>query len=101
MGSIVRNPTQPAPLLFVLFPMGEDMGWCRPYIYNALKTLRQAHSPIWSDGDVKNVHYIRMKPWEEKSEEDDVEDTHAWWWEVDEERRMIEREAGYLEPDGI
>ncbi|CAG8821766.1 5400_t:CDS:1, partial [Cetraspora pellucida] len=37
-----------------------------PYIYNALKPMRECHSPMWSDKDVKNVHYIaKYKPWNE------------------------------------
>ncbi|CAG8667810.1 2477_t:CDS:2 [Ambispora leptoticha] len=38
--------------------------WVRlPYIYNALKTLRNCHSYMWHDDQVKNVHYILDKPW--------------------------------------
>ncbi len=29
-----------------------------PYIYNALKTLRGCHEPMWRDEEVRNVHYI-------------------------------------------
>lgn len=29
-----------------------------PWIYNALKTLRRCHAPLWADEEVRNVHYI-------------------------------------------
>jgi hypothetical protein len=29
-----------------------------PYVYNALKTLKTAHTDIWNDDDVRNVHYM-------------------------------------------
>ncbi|KAL4940119.1 hypothetical protein BDV06DRAFT_26076 [Aspergillus oleicola] len=74
-----------------------------PYIYNALKTLRDpsVHGAIWRDEEVKNVHYIfAVKPWQDKpptpeelekgGEEDDV--LNRWWWEVNYERQALERE---------
>ena len=70
----------------------------RPYIYNALKTLRTAHPQIWKDEEVKNVHYILAKPWDDKFGEESLEDTHTWWWKVDEERRRKEKQAGLEEP---
>ncbi|KAI8373039.1 glycosyl transferase family protein [Radiomyces spectabilis] len=44
-----------------------------PYTYNALKTLSVAHSTMWHMKQVKNVHYILSKPWDEceKMKEDD------------------------------
>ncbi|CAG8578328.1 7423_t:CDS:1, partial [Racocetra fulgida] len=62
-----------------------------PYIYNALKTLRDCHSSMWSDKDVKNVHYItKYKPWKEDSiimeqkldRRDSVSILNNWWWKV-------------------
>jgi len=70
----------------------------RPYIYNALKTLRTAHAPIWKDEEVKNVHYILSKPWDDKLGAESSDDTHVWWWEIDEERREKEKEVGLREP---
>lgn len=29
-----------------------------PYVYNALKTLRTVHKPLWNDDAVKNIHYM-------------------------------------------
>lgn len=39
-----------------------------PYIYNALKTMRdpKLHGRIWRDDRVKNIHYILApKPWDD------------------------------------
>jgi hypothetical protein len=36
------------------------------YRYNALKTLRNCHTEMWRDEDVKNVHYILDKPWDKR-----------------------------------
>jgi hypothetical protein len=70
----------------------------RPHIYNALKTLRTAHAEIWKDNEVKNVHYILEKPWNDKAKGDSNEETHVWWCEIDEERQRKEKDAGFLEP---
>lgn len=60
------------------------------YRYNALKTLRWCHAPIWRDDEVKNVHYILSpKPWEDRNAEDP---THKWWWEMNEARIKDEGE---------
>ena len=62
------------------------------YKYNALKTLRWCHAPIWKDDDVKNVHYILApKPWETRESDDP---THEWWWQANDERQRQEKEAG-------
>jgi hypothetical protein len=58
------------------------------YQYNALKTLRSCHKPIWRDEDVKNVHYILDKPWASRigagtAPQDEV--LHSWWWDAFEE----------------
>jgi hypothetical protein len=60
--------------------------------------LRTAHTQIWRDDEVKNVHYILGKPWNDKDKSKGEEEIHVWWWEMDEERRMKEREAGFTEP---
>lgn len=58
-----------------------------PYIYNALKTLRTVHKKLWNDDDVKIVHYILNKPWNDMNEGVDSDDpTHAWWWSLEKER---------------
>lgn len=65
------------------------------YRYNALKTLRWCHKEIWRDEDVKNIHYILApKPWEERESEDE---THKWWWDVNDQRLAKEKEAGIVD----
>lgn len=63
-----------------------------PYIYNALKKLRISHPALWThdqvaggDDEVKVVHYIHRKPWEDgkgggRDKGGPDEHTHAWWW---------------------
>ncbi|KAK3178696.1 hypothetical protein OEA41_000833 [Lepraria neglecta] len=65
-----------------------------PYTYNALKTLRAIHAPIWRDNEVKNIHYILSpKPWDEKPGEES-EETHKWWTNANLERLAEEKKAG-------
>ncbi|TKI06565.1 glycosyltransferase family 8 protein [Martelella alba] len=40
-----------------------------PYIYNALKTLSVQHPRLWNFDEVKNLHFILSKPWEENAEQ--------------------------------
>ncbi|KIO31875.1 glycosyltransferase family 8 protein [Tulasnella calospora MUT 4182] len=74
-----------------------------PYIYNALKPLRNVHPKMWRDEDVKVVHYILDKPWQarigpgSKGEKSDFVATHAWWWE---QYGLIERELNSDGPSG-
>ncbi|KAL4906945.1 hypothetical protein BDW74DRAFT_176542 [Aspergillus multicolor] len=78
-----------------------------PYVYNALKTMRDpsVHGTIWRDGEIRNVHYIfAVKPWQETPpasiEDEKARDMlNAWWWEVNEDRQRGEREKGI--EDGI
>lgn len=60
-----------------------------PWKYNALKTMRQWHTNIWRDEEVKGLHYIVDKPWAKRVASDGIAghlgrdgDTHAWWWNV-------------------
>ena len=65
-----------------------------PYVYNALKTLRDVHKPIWRDDAVKNVHILLSpKPWDEE-EGKESQETHRWWWKVNRERLNGEKERG-------
>ncbi|KAL9129002.1 MAG: hypothetical protein Q9217_002436 [Psora testacea] len=65
-----------------------------PYVYNALKTLRDIHKPIWRDEKVKNVHYILSpKPWDEQ-EGKESQETHKWWWRMQRERLETENSNG-------
>lgn len=80
-----------------------------PYVYNALKTMRWngVHDAIWRDENVKNVHYILSpKPWDESQdlqttqgdERQNRDPSHAWWWELNNERLKDERERGVVDP---
>ena len=60
-----------------------------PWNYNALKTMRQWHTNIWRDEEVKGLHYIVDKPWEKRVASDGIGghlgrdgETHAWWWNI-------------------
>ncbi|SPO01857.1 related to galactinol synthase [Cephalotrichum gorgonifer] len=54
-----------------------------PYTYNSLKTLRGCHSDLWKDRDVKVLHYILNKPWDDRNyNSDSVESTHKLWWDL-------------------
>jgi alpha-N-acetylglucosamine transferase len=69
------------------------------YKYNALKTLRNIHSQIWDDNEVKNVHYIiSPKPWDVRDKADresfDDTDTFKFWFPIDDERRADEKAKG-------
>lgn len=67
-----------------------------PYVYNALKTMRNkdVHGEIWRDTEVKNVHYILSpKPWGELNERGEWMggiEINGWW--VDANRRRLEKE---------
>ncbi|KAL4969959.1 glycosyltransferase family 8 protein [Aspergillus stella-maris] len=78
-----------------------------PYIYNALKTMRDenVHGKIWRDEQVKNVHYIfAVKPWqaelpvqeelEAEAEKEEGDVLNRWWWEINYERQALEKERG-------
>ncbi|KAI0034294.1 nucleotide-diphospho-sugar transferase [Vararia minispora EC-137] len=58
-----------------------------PYVYNALKTLRDIHKSLWRDEEVRCLHYIfPQKPWHvrpkaEVEGEDMYEAPNRWWWE--------------------
>lgn len=53
------------------------------YEYNALKSLRSCHKPLWKDQDVRNVHFIFSdKPWSARPNPADEYNTLVeWWWE--------------------
>lgn len=60
-----------------------------PWKYNALKTMKQWHTNIWRDDEVKGLHYIVDKPWEKRVASDGIGGhmgrdgvTHSWWWDV-------------------
>ncbi|PNP86548.1 hypothetical protein FNYG_00250 [Fusarium nygamai] len=71
-----------------------------PYIYNALKTMRDpsVHGAIWRDDEVKNVHYILSpKPWDELGSDGTWKgDTpiHKWWIDAYKSMRAEEKTLG-------
>lgn len=58
----------------------KPLSWC----YNALKTLREIHKPLWRDEEVRCLHYIlHDKPWSTPRGTAGVyEETNAWWWDA-------------------
>ncbi|KAJ4157722.1 hypothetical protein NW754_009371 [Fusarium falciforme] len=71
-----------------------------PYVYNALKTMRESHvhGEIWRDDKVKNVHYILSpKPWDELDHNGNwrgEKEIHKWWVDANDERLAAERKVG-------
>ncbi|KAF7307029.1 Glycosyltransferase family 8 protein [Mycena indigotica] len=53
-----------------------------PWYYNALKTLRVIHEPMWDDDAARIVHYILAdKPWKSRtSQSQEYEVVNSWWW---------------------
>ena len=67
-----------------------------PWKYNALKTMKQWHTNIWRDNEVKGLHYIVDKPWQKRVGSDGLGgylgrdgETHNWWWRVWEDWRSL------------
>ncbi|PCH33510.1 glycosyltransferase family 8 protein [Wolfiporia cocos MD-104 SS10] len=54
-----------------------------PWCYNALKTLRVIHKPMWRDEEVRCLHYILAdKPWSTPpGTGGDYEGVNQWWWD--------------------
>ncbi|KAJ7103403.1 nucleotide-diphospho-sugar transferase [Mycena belliarum] len=51
-----------------------------PWYYNALRTLRTIHAPLWDDSVARCVHYILAdKPWTSR-ESVDFAVVNSWWW---------------------
>ncbi|KAF4503556.1 galactinol synthase [Fusarium agapanthi] len=71
-----------------------------PYIYNALKTMRDpsVHGAIWRDEKVKNVHYILSpKPWDELGSDGTWtgdKPIHKWWIDAYKSMRAEEKTLG-------
>jgi hypothetical protein len=59
-----------------------------PWCYNALKTLRNIHKPLWRDEEVRCLHYILAdKPWKKRvskdaNDEDGFLELNLWWWDA-------------------
>jgi lipopolysaccharide biosynthesis glycosyltransferase len=57
------------------------------HTYNALKTLSSCHAEMWRISEVKNLHYILVKPWEMdmksvQSAQDPYFELARLWWDV-------------------
>ena len=60
-----------------------------PWCYNALKTLREIHKPLWRDEEVRCLHYILAdKPWHGKRTGGEYEEVDEWWWDRFEKLRQ-------------
>ncbi|PSR85831.1 hypothetical protein PHLCEN_2v5307 [Hermanssonia centrifuga] len=55
-----------------------------PWCYNALKTLREIHKPLWRDDEVRCLHYIlHDKPWSTPRGTAGIyELQNGWWWDT-------------------
>ena len=55
-----------------------------PWCYNALKTLRLIHKPLWRDDEIRCLHYIlHDKPWSRPpGSGGDYEEVNQWWWDT-------------------
>lgn len=76
-----------------------------PWCYNALKTLRVIHKPLWRDEEVRCLHYILAeKPWQKRIRQkgggDEYEEVNRWWWErfdkLEEEMKITDKEGWTL-----
>ncbi|KAF5390200.1 hypothetical protein D9757_002823 [Collybiopsis confluens] len=55
-----------------------------PWYYNALKTLRGIHPQLWSDDEVRCLHYIlKEKPWDARNSVSPgpFDAVNVWWWD--------------------
>lgn len=54
-----------------------------PWCYNALKTLRIIHKPLWRDEEIRCLHYILAdKPWgRPPGTGGDYEEVNQFWWD--------------------
>ncbi|KAK7064125.1 Galactinol synthase 2 [Favolaschia claudopus] len=54
-----------------------------PWYYNALRTLRNIHAPLWDDKLARCVHYILAdKPWHVRLEDSkEFVEVNGWWWD--------------------
>jgi len=56
------------------------------WYYNALKTLRVVHKPIWRDDEIRCLHYIlHDKPWHHRPNSigagEEYTELNRWWWD--------------------
>ena len=57
-----------------------------PYVYNALKTNSIHHADVWNLSDIRNIHYILEKPWDDRHSESPKQAPYKalndLWWET-------------------
>lgn len=64
------------------------------YKYNALKTLKWVHAPVWKEEELKNIHYIiTPKPWDVDETYKDETGTFTYWWTSNKQRLEHEQAA--------
>jgi len=80
MGSADEFPFSDQDVLSKTFYM--EIG---SYISNALEPMRIAHSQIWREADVKAVHYLFEKPWDDPR--GNGEGPRKWW------RKLIKNDS--------
>jgi len=72
------------------------------WFYNALKTLRYIHPDMWSDDEVRCLHYILPdKPWQSRVTSPESEKQlgvmNRWWWE---QFDQLGEEMKYMDAEG-
>jgi hypothetical protein len=91
LGAAIEAYVHESPLVSTFaFPDQDMLGYyftgrwtALPWDVNAIKTARYWHPQLWTDGGVRNVHYIVDKPWAVPRSKWASEDaiTHGWWWD--------------------
>lgn len=56
------------------------------WYYNALRSLRNSHPVLWSEGEIRCLHYIFAdKPWQSRTTRPGTEKgfdvMDKWWWD--------------------
>lgn len=71
-----------------------------PWCFNALKTLRVIHKPLWRDDEIRCLHYILAeKPWRTPpGAAGEYEEVHVWWWDT---YRKVESDMKRTDPEGL
>jgi len=56
----------------------KPLAWC----YNALRTSRKVHQPLWRDEEIRCLHYVlAVKPWHTKVVDEWEKEMYQWWWD--------------------
>ncbi|KAH8100598.1 nucleotide-diphospho-sugar transferase [Cristinia sonorae] len=70
-----------------------------PWCYNALKTMKFVHEPIWRDDEIRCLHYILAeKPWlTDRAVAGVYQEVNGWWWD---EYKKLEVDMKQTDPEG-